>query len=152
MSDFTNHLGLVELDGPDGRPAPTGDGRMQWIPAGPPFLSYQVRDELSGESITIPGGEWGFHTDLGSIPQAAWSFGFPPDGIGAKAYVIHDFLCATLGTGIWRGQKWTTRRAPYSSHEAADVLYEALQVCGVDEHHARLIREAVNLGGPKFGP
>lgn len=150
MSRFTNHLGLIEWTDAAGNPIPTRDGRDQWIPAGPPFLSFDVREENSGESITIPGGEWGFHTDLGSIPQVAWSFGFPPDGIGAKAYVVHDFLCATLGTGIWRGQKWTTRRAPYTAHEAADILYEALLVCTVDEPHALKIREAVNAFGPKF--
>lgn len=150
MSAFTNHLGLIEWDGDDGHPVPTRDGRMQWFVAGPPFLSYDVGAELSGESITVPGREYGFHTDLGSIPEAAWSLGFPPDGIGAKAYVVHDFLCTTQGTGQWRGIKWNTRRKPYSSHEAADILYEALIVCGVDDHHAKLIREAVNLGGPKW--
>jgi hypothetical protein len=150
VSNFTNHLGLIELDGPGDKPLPTRDGRMQWYVDGPPFLSYDVGAKDSGESITVPGRDWGFHTDLGSIPQAAWSFGFPPDGIGAKAYVIHDFLCDTDGTGIWREQKWTTRRKPYSPHEAADILFEALIVCGVDEHHATLIRQAVNLGGPKW--
>lgn len=150
MSAFTNHLGLVEMDGAGDRPLPTHDGRMQWWVAGPPFLSYDVGAENSGVSITVPGRAYDFHTDLGSIPQAAWSFGFPPDGIGAKAYVVHDFLCETLGTGIWRGQKWITRSRPYSSQEAADILHEALIVCGVDEHHATLIRQAVNLGGPKF--
>lgn len=150
MSDFTNHLGLWEWLDDRGRLIPTSDGRVQWLVDGPPFLSYEVGSENSGVSITVPGGEWVFHTDLGSIPQAAWSLGFPPDGIGAKAYVIHDFLCDTLGTGIWRGQKWTTRQQPYTSHEAADILHEALLVCGVDSVHAALIRDAVLAGGPKF--
>jgi hypothetical protein len=150
VSNFTNHLGLVEMDDAGDRPLPTRDGRMQWWVAGPPFLSYEVGSENSGESITVPGREYDFHTDLGSIPQVAWSFGFPPDGIGAKAFVVHDFLCDTLGTGIWRGRKWNTRRAPYTAHEAADVLYEALLVCTVDEHHALKIREAVNAFGPKW--
>lgn len=150
MSAFTNHLGLIEWTDASGRPIPTHDGRDQWIPAGPPFLSYDVGAVNSGESITIPGGAWVFHTDLGSIPQAAWSFGFPPDGIGAKAYVVHDLLCATLGTGIWRGQKWITRSRPYSSEEAADILHEALIVCGVPPLKAALIRDAVKVGGPKW--
>lgn len=150
MSAFTNHLGLVEMDDADGNPVPTIDGRMQWFVAGPPFLSYDVGAENSGESITVPGRAYDFHTDLGSIPQAAWSLGFPPDGIGAKAYVVHDFLCSTLGTGLWRGVKWTTREKPYSSEEAAYILHEALLVCGVDERHAILIRQAVNFGGPKW--
>lgn len=150
MSSFTNHLGLVELTDATGRPIPTSDGRMQWYVAGPPFLSYDVGAEASGESITIPGLAMGFHTDLGSIPHQAWSFGFPPDGIGAKAYVLHDFLCETKGTCQWQGIRWSTRRAPYSSTEAASILCEALIVCGVDEFHAGLIRKAVNLGGPKF--
>ena len=150
MSAFTNHLGLIEWTDAKGRPIPTADGRMQWYVAGPPFLSYDVGAELSGESITVPGLAWNFHTDMGSIPHQAWSFGFPPDGIGAKAYVIHDLLCATNGTGVWGGQKWITRRRPYSSTEAANILHEALIVCGVDEFHAGLIRKAVMLGGPKF--
>ncbi|MBW8814055.1 MAG: DUF1353 domain-containing protein [Caulobacterales bacterium] len=100
--------------------------------------------------MTVPGREYDFHTDLGSIPKAAWSFGFPPDGIGAKAYVIHDFLCDTLGTGIWRGIKWITRSRAYSSAEAAHIMHEALLVCGVDPTHAALIHEAVKLGGPQW--
>jgi hypothetical protein len=151
VSAFTNHLGLVEFDDAEGRAIPTKDGRSQWWVAGPPFLSYEVGSEGSGESITVPGREWQFHTDLGSIPRAAWSLGFPPDGIGAKAFVIHDFLCDTLGTGIWRGQKWITRSRPYTSHEAAEILHEALLVCGVDDRHAGMIRAAVLVGGPKWG-
>jgi hypothetical protein len=151
LSGFTNHLGLLEYDGPDGKPIPTRDGRMQWYVAGPPFLSYDVGAKDSGESITVPGLAYEFITDLGSIPQMAWSFGFPPDGIGAKAYVVHDLLCRTDGSGVWAGQKWITRSHPYSAHEAADILHEALIVCGVDEHHAREIRQAVNLFGPKWG-
>lgn len=151
MSDFTNHLGLVEFDDAEGRAIPTRDGRAQWWVQGPPFLSYEVGREGSGESITVPGRAWLFHTDLGSIPQAAWSFGFPPDGIGAKAYVVHDFLCETLGTGIWRGTKWITRSHPYTSREAADILHECLIVCRVDSLKAAEIRDAVMAGGPQWG-
>jgi hypothetical protein len=150
VSSFTNHLGLLEYCDPAGRPIPTADGRMQWYVAGPPFLSYDVGAASSGESITVPGLSYGFHTDLGSIPRSAWSIGFPPDGIGAKAYVVHDLLCSTSGTCVWNGQKWSTRRKPYTSTEAASILCEALQVCGVDAFHAGLIHKAVNLGGPKF--
>ena len=64
MSAFTNHLGLVEW-----ADNPTADGRDQWYVDGPPFLSYDVGKENSGESITVPGLAWSFHTDLGSIPQ-----------------------------------------------------------------------------------
>lgn len=151
MSDFTNHLGLEEMDDAGDRPLPTRDGRMQWWVRGPPFLSYEVGAKDSAESITVPGRAYDFHTDLGSIPKIAWSFGFPPDGIGAKAYVIHDFLCDTLGTGIWRGTRWITREAPYTSREAADILEEALIVCGVDPGKAGLIRNAVLAGGPQWG-
>jgi hypothetical protein len=150
VSAFTNHLGLIELTDAAGRPIPTADGRMQWYVAGPPFLSYDVGAELSGESITVPGLASGFHTDLGSIPRLAWSLGFPPDGIAAKAYVIHDLLCATNGTGEWGGQRWITRHRPYTSVEAAAILCEAAQVCGVDAFHAGLIRKAVVAGGPQF--
>lgn len=150
MSAFTNHLGLREYVDAHGVDIPTRDGRMQWYVDGPPFLSFSVGGEDSGETVTVPGGEWEFHTDLGSIPQAAWSLGFPPDGIGAKAYVIHDFLCDTLGTGVWRGQRWITRSHPYSSDEAASILREALTVCGVDSLHANTIAAAVRVGGPKW--
>lgn len=150
MSAFTNHLGLLEYTDASGLPVATHDHRAQWWVQGPPFLSYDVGAENSGESITVPGLAYGFITDLGSIPQAAWSFGFPPDGIGAKAFVVHDFLCATKGGGEWAGIKWTTRRHPYSSAEAAAILYEALGVCGVDSLHAGLIRDAVAVGGPRF--
>ena len=64
--------------------------------------------------------------------------------------MVHDFLCDTRGTGIWRGQRWITRSRPYSSLEAAAILQESLIVCGVDELHARLIRDAVTLGGPQW--
>jgi hypothetical protein len=50
--------------------------------------------------------------------------------------VIHDFLCDTLGTGSGAARSGRRAAKPYTSHEAADILHEALQVCGVDDHHA----------------
>ncbi len=143
MSRFTDHLGLTPLEDEIGRPIPTEDGRTQWSVLPPP-MSYEVGAEGSGERITVAAGAT---TDLGSIPRLIWSLGFSPDGVGAKAYVLHDFLYRTRGTCLWRGDCYRTRALAYSRAEADAILKEALAVLGVPAWKRQVIWLAVRVGG-----
>jgi|ERR1051325_8360214 hypothetical protein len=120
-------------------PDHTGNGRAEWIGVG-----ELVFHDSDGNTITFGKGA---KTDLGSVPQLAWSFGFPPDGEGVDAYVIHDLLYKTQGLCLWSGEKWRTRSKPYSRSEADDILRRALIACGVSSWRARIVWAAVRLGG-----
>lgn len=139
MSRFTSHLGLQLIENADGDPLLTDDGRCQWAVAIP--LSYDVGAEGSGETITVPAGAT---TDLASIPRAAWSLGFPPDGPWLKAAVIHDNLYRRRGDVIRTGHPVTYTRA-----EADGILREAMGVLGVSTWERFVIWSAVRLGGAK---
>jgi hypothetical protein len=142
VSRFTNHLGLWLVEDSAGRPI-TRNGRCQWRLSGP--LPYDVGAEGSGETITVPAG---FVTDLASIPRLVSGL-LPPDGPWAKGAVIHDFLYATAGTGVFGGKRWITRPANYSRKEADDVFAEAMKVLGVPAWRRSVIHAAVRLGGQK---
>ena len=144
MSRFTAHLGLELIEGGEGRPLLTRDGRCQWRLSA--ALTYDVGAKGSGETITVPVGAC---TDLGSIPQLAWSLGFSPDGAGTKAFVIHDFLYRTLGGCMWNGARLRSRAAGYSRREADAILREALGVLGVGRWSRTIIWAAVRIGGGK---
>lgn len=117
----------------------TGNGRSEW--AQQAVLGYEDAD---GEHITVGVGAT---TDLGSVPQFAWSFGFPPDGIGVPAYIVHDLLYRTKGTCEWTGFTWRTRKAPYTRAEADAILRKGLVACGVPSWRAWAIWAAVRGGG-----
>lgn len=117
----------------------TSDGRSEWTQR-----DVLVWADDDGSLITFGSGAT---TDLGSIPQFAWSFGFPPDGYGDRAYAIHDLLYRTQGTCEWTGFTWRTRAKPYNRAEADDILRRGLVVCGVPGWRARVIWAAVRLGG-----
>lgn len=133
MSRFTDHLGLVEAEGADGRPKQR-EGRTLWVLCWP--LSYEVGALGSGVVITVPRG---YETDLASIPQFAWSLGFSPSGPWAKAAVVHDYLY-TLGGRLPDGRA-------YSRAAADKVLDEAMAVLGVPAWRRAVIWAAVRLGG-----
>jgi hypothetical protein len=121
----------------------TADGRAEWEQTG----SLILRDvDDAHNHIIFP---LGARTDLGSIPQFAWSLGFPPDGIGDPAYVIHDLLYRTHGTCELGGplMRFRSRPEPYTRAEADEILRRALIVCGVPGWRARVIWAAVRLGG-----
>lgn len=88
-----------------------------------------------------------FVTDLASIPRAVWSF-YPPDGPWVKAAVIHDFLYATKGVGVW-GKKHVgiTRATPYTRAEADNILREAMVDRGIGAWERNVIWSAVRAGG-----
>jgi hypothetical protein len=138
VSRFLGNLGIeVALD-PQNRPILSG-GRSTWVLARP--LSFETDD---GEMITAPVG---FHTDLGSIPPVGAPFGLFPDGQGVRAFVIHDLLYVTSGTGLWRGKLCITRERAYSRHEADLVLKDALAACGAGAGERAAIYDAVHLFG-----
>jgi hypothetical protein len=135
MSKFTSHLGLTMAEDERGWPIKK-DGRCTWLVETP--LAYEVGEEGSGETITVPRGAT---TDLASIPRFAWSVGFPPDGPWLKAAVIHDNLYRRRGDVI------RTRPAPYTRSEADGILREAMKVLGVGAFERGVIWWAVRLGG-----
>jgi hypothetical protein len=141
VSRFTAHLGLWLVEDTDGKPI-TRNGRCQWRLSGP--LPYDVGEEGSGETITIPGG---FVTDLASVPKLFRGL-LPPDGPWAKAAVVHDFLYWSRGTcrdALGRIQR--TRIEPYTRKEADDIFAEAMKVLGVPAWRRKAIWTAVRLGG-----
>lgn len=139
MSRFAGKLVLVLLDDKD-HPS-TKAGRSLW--AVQRALSYQTGEDPA-EVITVPAG---FVTDLASIPRAVRSF-YPPDGPWVKAAVIHDFLYATKGTGVW-GKKHVgiTRATLYSRVEVDAILREAMTDRGIGTWERNVIWSAVRAGG-----
>ena len=115
-------------------------GRSLWGLHDP--LTYRPSNE--DHAITVPPG---FVVDLASIPRPFWTV-LPPDGPWAKASVIHDFLYATRGTGVWKAHpSGNTRPAPYSRAEADWILRDALKNRGVDVVRRNIIWAAVRLFG-----
>jgi hypothetical protein len=124
-------------------------------------LEYRVGQADSPETIIVPAG---FETDFASIPWGLWNL-FPPLGPWARPAIIHDFLYATAGDGLWpRGKglvlmrNWITgpiRKtwcAPtYSRKEADRVFLEALGVVEppVPAWRRQVMYRAVRLGGGK---
>lgn len=140
MSRFIGDLTLKVMLDDAGKPIPTSDGRVQWIGVAPP-LSYV---DKHGYSITFAPGE---PTDLGSIPQFAWSLGFSPDGQGAEAFATHDQLYKTKGTCLVNGVCYRTRPTPYTRAEADAILLDGLRLSGVGVVRRSLIWAAVRVGG-----
>lgn len=135
---FGGKLVLVLLDNTHG-PSLKG-GRSLW--GLQRDLTYR-RGELP-ELITVRAG---FPTDLASIPRWAWVI-LPPDGPWVKAAIVHDYLYATSGTGVWKRKgPAVTRERPYSRAEADVILREAMAARGVDLVRRTLIYLAVRLGG-----
>lgn len=140
MSGFTAHLGLWLVEDAQGRPI-TRNGRCQWRLSGP--LPYDVGEEGSGETITVPAG---FVTDLASIPRLVSGL-LPPDGPWAKGAVLHDFLYSSRGTGVFAGRRWLSRATDYTRKEADQIFAEAMRVLGVPAWRRQVIFIAVRLGG-----
>lgn len=137
---FDGKLVLVLLD--NKRAPSLKGGRSLW--ALHDALTYRPGDGT--ESITVRPG---FPTDLASIPRWAWII-LPPDGPWVKAAIIHDYLYATRGTGIWKkGPKGVTRATPYSRIEADRILREAMANRGVPFLRRGIIYLAVRLGGSR---
>ncbi len=115
-------------------------GRSLWGLHDP--LTYSPTDYV--HTIRVPPG---FVTDLASIPRWSWIL-LPPDGPWLKGAVIHDFLYATRGTGVWKAHpRAITRAEDYSRREADDILREAMANRGVDMVRRNIIWLAVRLGG-----
>jgi hypothetical protein len=65
-----------------------------------------------------------------------------------KAAIIHDFLYATGGTGVWkRHPAGITRAQPYSRAEADRILRQAMHNRGVVIVRRNIIWAAVRVGG-----
>jgi len=100
---------------------------------------YTYKDKL-GRSWTAPAGSV---VNGASIPKAIWSWiGGPWSGRYRNAAVIHDWMC---------------EKKIADSTTAHRIFHEALLVNGVSTFHARVMYEAVLLGGPQwnatpFGP
>lgn len=140
MSQFIGDLTLKVMLGPGDKPVPTTNGRVQWYGCPPPMAYI----DPEGWRITFAPGE---PTDLGSIPQFAWSLGFSPDGEGAEAFVIHDQGYKTKGTHVVNGATFRTRPTPYTRAEHDAMLLDGLKLCGVSVLRRSLIWAAVRIGG-----
>lgn len=141
-SEWTDRFGgklvLVLLDNKV-RPA-IKKGRSLWGLHDP--LTYTPGDD--GHRITVPPG---FVTDLASIPRWAWTI-LPPDGPWVKGAVIHDFLYATSGTGIWKTYTdGRTRPDGYTRAEADGILRDALANRSVGVLRRNIIWAACRVGG-----
>jgi len=138
INRFSGKLVLVLLDN---KFAPsTKGGRSLWGLQRP--LTYRPSD--ADFDITVPAG---FVTDLASIPRWAWTL-LPPDGPWVKAAIIHDFLYATGGTGVWKGHaSGATRPGPYSRKESDWILRDAMENRGVGVIRRTIIWVAVRIGG-----
>lgn len=132
---FSGNLTLREIPG-----ASTANGRAEWVDVCD-TLTFRDTD---GETITFGPGAT---TDLGSTPEFSWSFGFSPDGIGVRAYTIHDLLYRTKGLCVWQGMTCRSRATPYTRAEADEILRKGLIACGVAGWRARVIWAAVRVGG-----
>lgn len=138
VNRFTGKLVLVLLDN---KYAPSiKRGRSLWGLHDP--LTYRPSNDQF--DITVPPG---FVTDLTSIPRWAWIL-LPPDGPWLKGAIIHDFLYATSGAGIWKSHaSGNTRAEPYTRAEADWILRDALENRGVDVIRRNIIWAAVRIGG-----
>lgn len=134
MSSFTDDLEVEILDA-------RREGRVTArLLAG---FAYHVGELGSGEVISVPAG---FITDFASVPWGLWNLE-PPLGDAGKAAVVHDFLYATAGTGVWNGRRQITRAKPYSRAEADAIFREAMKVLSVPAWKRALLWAAVRLGG-----
>lgn len=107
-------------------------------------LVYFVGQADSAEIVTVPAG---FETDFASIPFGLWNL-FPPLGPWARPAIVHDFLYATRGTGMWDGGKYITAHG-YSREQSDAIFYEAMEVVGVPTWRRSLMFAAVRAGGWK---
>jgi hypothetical protein len=108
-------------------------------------LEYRVGSENSLEVITVP---IGFETDFASIPWGLWNL-FPPLGPWARPAIIHDFLYATHGSGIFGTRRTITRTDNYTRPEADGIFREAMGVVGVPAWRREVMYLAVRAGGGK---
>ena len=137
---FGGKLVIVLLD--NKRAPSTRDGRSLWGLYR--TLTYRPGDMV--HSIEVPKG---FVTDLASIPRWGWII-LPPDGPWVKAAIIHDYLYATGGTGVWKGHdRSIDRPADYSRKEADEILREAMENRGVGPIRRTIIYLAVRIGGSR---
>src|SRR4051812_14480980 len=138
VSNFGGKLALVLLD--DKTHPSLRDGRSLWGVEKP--LAYMPSGATF--SITVPPG---FVTDLASIPRWAWAV-LPPDGPWVKAAVIHDFLYATKGDGVWKKHSTgNPRPEAYSRAEADGILRDAMRDRHVGVLARNVIWAAVRIGG-----
>jgi hypothetical protein len=150
VSRFTSALCLSVLEYSTGAPVLSGD-RVLWCHASP--LIWEVGALGSGRTIVVPSFDSAGLTDeqlrllskrravapgvtdLASIP-AAFRWFASPDGPWVKAAALHDFLYRTKGLYGF-----------YTRAQCDAIFLEAMLAVGVEEKQARIIYEAVRLGG-----
>ena len=123
MSSFTTPLRYENVDGKKLRLTES--------------FEYRVGSEQSSEVIRVPAG---FECDGQSYPRALW-FVDHPQGAGAKAGFIHDYLYWLNGrpvpeTGLAYDREWADR-----------IFHEALIVSGVSKFRAGVRFRMLRLFG-----
>lgn len=156
MSRFTGHLGLVQLEYSNGRPACRGGLALFWLPDP---LPYELGEEGSGRWLTVPRFDRGAYsdvdvrgielgvlrprgvTDLGSVPWfGRWAVA--PSDPAAKAFVLHDD-----GYGS-RGESWRVVLGRAAKRSEVDAeLRISMKALGAPAWKRSLVYHAVDLGG-----
>jgi len=100
---------------------------------------YEVYEEFEfvyyDKTIKIPKG---LETDLATIPRLFWVV-FPPNGVYAKAAIVHDFLYRQLSDSYKISRKL-----------ADEIFLEGMTVLGVARWRRTAIYLAVRVGGFLF--
>lgn len=91
---------------------------------------------LDGETILVPAG---FECDGQSYPRLLWMID-TPQGKGARAAVVHDFLYSLNGKPSPSGKC-------YSRKEADDVYYRGLKAAGVNPISCAVRYRALRMFG-----
>lgn len=123
MSSFTSPLRYENIDG----------RTLRLTEA----FSYRVGSEDSPEVITVPAG---FECDGQSYPRLFW-FIDTPQGQGAKAGFIHDYLYSMNGRPL------PVTLLSYDRLRSDGIFYEALIVSGVGKIRAAARYAALRLFG-----
>ena len=105
---------------------------------------FSYLSDVLGVTVTAPAG---MITDFASIPRAVWDFMDPEDPIILFPSVIHDYLCRQYGGD---GAKGDASGYHFSGHQAAQVLAEAMAVCGASAIKRGLVYDAVARFGPQW--
>jgi hypothetical protein len=67
-----------------------------------------------------------------------------------KAAIVHDFLYATSGSGLWKSRTdGRSRSAAYDRAEADGIFHEALENRGVGPVKRFILWSAVRIGGER---
>ena len=97
----------------------------------------------------------GFITDIASVPQVFWSWGYLPDGLHRGAAVIHDLMCMYKGLpkspdGMYQmavDGKWVEVPKGLSRNDCDRLFCRIMREAGTSKIKANLMFWAVRAWG-----